>query len=107
MTWLIFFTGLSTLLMLASAFAAWLALKQAAAIDVTAHQLVAGLRDIDDVKLKLTALDGRLQRVAGRVYVQARRPAATHDTDDDSLSGDDDSELAAMLRLQAQGPKLG
>ena len=74
---------------------------------VDAEALTRGARRIPQLADDLTALHARVERLAGRVYAQTRKPAPQRITGGEEENFDlglDDPELAAEIALQSAPP---
>lgn len=106
-------TALTVLSIIAASIAALacvLSVRAAARSEKAADDLEGKLRAVKAQRDELAAMSGRLDRLAGRVYQQSRRPpvskrdTALTDPDDAHFDSDLDPELAAELALQSAPP---
>jgi len=96
-------TVITILCTAAAAAFAWLAWKASGDAVAARDELQSGIRRLTATREELLVLEKRLDRVAGRVYAQGRRPRPI---DDDGIempqqNGELDSDFAAELALQA------
>lgn len=92
---------LSLVMSCVAAVAAITAVRSSNRVDAVAGDLQASLRRLKAVQEGQTALEARFDRLAGRVYAQARKPRLPDDDLDESSV---DPDLQAALALQTAPP---
>lgn len=105
----IFLTCFQLLLTSFAAVCAWSAMKQNESAGDARDELASGIRKLNATREELLVLEKRLDRLAGRVYAQGRRPitdeqAAGQIADDIRAAGNGapvDDDLAALIALQS------
>lgn len=95
-------TAFALLGMSVAVLAAWASVKAADHAADSARDLERECRKIAALREAQTALEQRLERLTGRVYAQARKPAAPPPDPDEPDEPDDG--LHAFLGLQSASP---